>query len=340
MIRGMGLYGPDSIEEFDHMHDRSALPPVSSTSAVAKLRERSASHPGSFIWVGLQDPDINELSEIAEIFELAPFQVEDALNPAQRAKFDFDDSGHGLAVVKVLKYVEDSSDVHTGQISIFIGVNFAITVRLGLGGDLGTARKSFEADPALRSNGPVAVLYSVLDIVVDEYVTVADEVTIDVEELETAVFNTGSHHDNADRIYRLKRENVEIRRAVGPLVNVAHDLVELRISWLPTLMQPNFRDIGEHVLRVHDEVEGTDTLLLTMLTAATSLQDLQQNKDMRKISSWVAIAAGPTMIAAIYGMNFDNMPELNSPYGYPIVLSVMVITCVSLYRAFRRSGWL
>jgi len=336
----MGLYGPDSVEEFDHMHDKSALPPVSSTSAVAKLRERCAAQPGSFIWVGLQDPDRDELSGIAEIFELAPFQVEDALNPAQRAKFDFDDSGHGVAVVKVLDYIEDSSDVHTGQISIFIGLNFAITVRLGAGGDLGEARKDFEADPSLRSNGSIAVLYSVLDRVVDNYVTVADEVSIDVEELEAAVFDTGSHHDNADRIYRLKRENVEIRRAVGPLVNVAHDLVEFRINWLPSLMQPYFRDVGEHVLRVHDEVEGTDTLLLTMLTAATSLQDLQQNKDMRKISSWVAIAAVPTMIAAIYGMNFDNMPELNSPYGYPTVLGVMAITCVTLYRAFRRSGWL
>jgi len=336
----MGLYGPNSVEEFDHMHDTSAVQPVSVPSAVAKLRERCAAQPGSFIWVGLLDPDINELREVAEIFELAPLQVEDALNPAQRAKFDFDDAGHGLAVVKILDYVEDSSDVHTGQISIFIGLNFAITVRLGMGGDLGSMRKSLEANTDLRSNGSIAVLYSVLDKVVDEYVTVSDEVSIDVEELETAVFNTVSHHDNADRIYRLKRENVEIRRAVGPLVNVAHDLVEQRISWLPKSMRPYFRDIGEHLLRVHDEVEGTDNLLLTMLMAATSLQDLQQNKDMRKISSWVAIAAVPTMIAAIYGMNFDNMPELHSPVGYPVVLGVMAITCVALYRAFRRSGWL
>ena len=322
------------------MHDKSAVQPVSTTSAVAKLRERCASQPGSFIWIGLLDPDRDELVEIAEIFDLAPFQVEDALNPAQRAKFDFDDSGHGLAVVKVLDYVEDSSDVNTGQIAIFIGLNFAITVRLGPGGDLGSLRKRLEASPDLREQGSISVLYAVLDKVVDEYVAVSEEVSIDVEELETAVFNTVSHHDNADRIYRLKRENVEIRRAVGPLVNVAHDLVEQRISWLPKSMRPYFRDIGEHLLRVHDEVEGTDNLLLTMLMAATSLQDLQQNKDMRKISSWVAIAAVPTMIAAIYGMNFDNMPELHSPVGYPVVLGVMAIACVALYRAFRRSGWL
>jgi magnesium transporter len=336
----MGLYGPNSVEEFDHMHDKSAVQPVSVPSAVARLRERCAAQPGSFLWVGLLNPDKEELLEIAEIFDLAPLQVEDALNTGQRAKFDFDDSGHGLAVMKVLDYVEDSSDVNTGQISIFIGMNFAVTVRLGSGGDLGSLRKSLEANPVLRSQGSVAVLYAVLDKVVDEYVGVSEEVNIDVEELETAVFNTKTHHDNADRIYRLKRENVEIRRAVGPLVNVAHDLVEQRITWLPMTMQPYFRDIGEHLLRVHDEVEGTDTLLLTMLMAATSLQDLQQNKDMRKISSWVAIAAVPTMIAAIYGMNFDNMPELHSPVGYPVVLGVMAIACVTLYRAFRRSGWL
>jgi len=336
----MGLYGPNNVEEFDHLHDVGSVQPTSTTSAVAKLREKCAGQPGSFIWVGLLDPTYEELKEIAEIFELAPLQVEDALNPNQRAKFDFDDEGHGLAVMKVLNYVEHSSDVHTGQISIFIGLHFAITVRLGASGDLGSLRKRMEGTPELRANGSVAVLYAVLDKVVDEYVVVSDEVGVDVEELETAVFNTGSHHDNADRIYRLKRENVEIRRAVGPLVNVAHELVEQHSEWMPESLQPYFRDIGEHLLRVHDEVEGTDNLLLTMLMAATSLQDLQQNKDMRKISSWVAIAAVPTMIAGIYGMNFDNMPELHSPVGYPVVLGFMGIVCSSMYIAFRRSGWL
>ncbi|MDD2859228.1 MAG: CorA family divalent cation transporter, partial [Candidatus Nanopelagicales bacterium] len=146
--------------------------------------------------------------------------------------------------------------------------------------------------------------------------------------------------DNADRIYRLKRENIEIRRAVGPLVQVAHDLVEESILWIPEYLRDYFRDIGEHVLRVHDAVEGADNLLMTMLMASTSLQDLQQNKDMRKISAWVAIAAVPTMIAGIYGMNFDNMPELHYEYGYFIVFGVMLTACGLIYRAFRRSGWL
>lgn len=340
MIRGIGLYGPTGIEELDHMHEENAHQPVSIASRVAQLRERAALSPGSFIWLGLVDPAREEFKEVAKIFDLDPLQVEDSLNPAQRAKFDFDDDGHGLALIKVLDYIEDSSDVHTGQIAVFIGENFAVTVRLGKFGDLGSLRKRLEASTELRSLGPISVLYIVLDKVVDEYVAVSEEVSIDVEELETAVFKTGSHNDHADRIYRLKRENVEIRRAVSPLALVAHQLVDSHVPWVPKSMKAYFRDIGEHLLRVHDEVEGTDTLLLTMLMAATSLQDLQQNRDMRKISSWVAIAAVPTMIAAIYGMNFDNMPELHNNYGYPVVLIVMATTCIALYRAFRKSGWL
>ncbi|MDO9485116.1 MAG: magnesium and cobalt transport protein CorA [Actinomycetota bacterium] len=340
MIRGMGVYTPegvvpiDDIRSWQHPGDGHPGPKLEG------LRQRCDDNPNSFVWLGLFEPTKDELDMITRVFELSHLQVEDAANPNQRAKFDFDDDGHGLAVVKVLDYYEPSSDVNTGQIAIFVGPWFVITVRFGQVGDLQGLRQRLERSPNLRAMGPISVLYAVVDKVVDEYIAVSEEVAVDVEELEQAVFQPGKRVDYADRIYRLKRENVEIRRAVNPLVSIAQDFEQQDVPWIHADISAYFRDVGEHLMRVHDAVESTDTMLVTMLMAATSKQDLQQNKDMRKISAWVAIAAVPTMIAGIYGMNFDDMPELHWKFGYPMILGVMVTACSLLYRAFRKSGWL
>jgi magnesium transporter len=169
---------------------------------------------------------------------------------------------------------------------------------------------------------------------------VSDEVGFDVEALESAVFAADRTSSTTNSIYRLKRENVEIRRAVGPMVVWAHDAVGERLGWVPPGMRPYFRDIGDHLLRASDGTEATDNLLMAMLMASTSLQDLQQNRDMRKISAWVAIAAVPTAMAGVYGMNFEYMPELDQPWGYPAILLLMGTICTLLYRGFKRSGWL
>ena len=326
----MGVYSPDGVVPIDDIRSWK----------LEGLKATCDEHPESFVWLGLFEPTKDELDMITRVFDLSHLQVEDAGNPNQRAKFDFESDGHGLAVIKVLDYYEPSSDVNTGQIAIFVGSWFVITVRFGQVGDLQGLRQRLEKSPHLRAIGPVSVLYAVFDKVVDEYIAVSDEVSIDVEELEQSVFEPGKRVEYADRIYRLKRENVEIRRAVNPLVVIAHDFMQEDIEWIPGEIRAYFRDVGEHIMRVHDAVEGADTMLLTMLMAATSQQDLQQNKDMRKISAWVAIAAVPTMIAGIYGMNFDNMPELHWKYGYFMILTVMGTTCGLLYRAFRKSGWL
>lgn len=340
VIRGMGVYTPDGVVDIDDIRSWQQPGDGHPAPKLEALRARCDEHPDSFVWLGLFEPTKDELDMITRVFDLPHLQVEDAGNPRQRAKFDFDDQGHGLAVLKVLDYYEPSSDVSTGQIAVFVGAWFVITVRYGLVGDLKGLRQRLESSPNLRQMGPISVLYAVFDKVVDEYIAVSEEVTIDVEELEQAVFQPGSRVEHADRIYRLKRENVEIRRAVEPLVSIAHQLMQEDLIWIPAPSAPYFRDIGEHVMRVHDSVEGTDSLLLTMLMAATSLQDLQQNKDMRKISAWVAIAAVPTAVAGIYGMNFDNLPGLHDPIGYPILLGVTGTACLLIYRAFRRSGWL
>jgi magnesium transporter len=308
-----------------------------------KIRELTAlcrATPESFVWLGLFEPTRAELQMVSEIFDLSQLQVEDAANPAQRPKFELDGAGRGLALLKVLDYVDSTSDVHTGQLAVFVGSWYAVTVRFGQIGDLRRIRERLAGSPELRAHGPVSVLYAVIDMAVDGYLSVTDEVGVDVEHLETEVFSQEPTGTTANSIYRLKRENVEIRRAVGPLVTWAHQFVGGHLPWVPQDLRPYFRDIGDHILRVSDSVESTDNLLMTMLMASTSLQDLQQNRDMRKISAWVAIAAVPTMIAGIYGMNFDTMPELHETWGYPAILTVMGGACFSIFRAFKRSGWL
>ena len=301
-------------------------------TALHELVTQCRENADSFIWLGVFEPTKPEMELIAEAFELPHLQVEDAANPQQRAKIELDESGHGLAIIKLLDYVESTSDVHTGQLAIFIGSWFVVTVRHGSIGQLDDIRHRIETNPTLRAHGTLSVFYAILDAVVDRYLSVSDSVAEDVEVVETDVFAQSSIASNANRIYRLKRENVEIRRAIVPLLITAHDFSQGDRMYI--------QDIGDHLLRVSDSVDTSDNLLMTMLVASTSLQDLQQNKDMRKISAYVAIAAVPTMIAAIYGMNFDNMPELHESYGYPVVLGVMGIICVFLFRAFKKSGWL
>ncbi len=336
MIRGMGLYTPDSVTPVEEIERGvSEL-----DSRLRSFKADCLARPDAFVWVGLFEPTRAELDLVADVFDLPTLQVEDAANSAQRPKFEIDDNGQGLALLKLLDYTDSTSDVHTGQLAVFVGPWFAVTVRIGEFGDLRGIRQRLAASPTLRSHGSVAVLYAVLDLAVDGYLAVTDEVGIDVEELESEVFAWDRAAQTTNSIYRLKRENVEIRRAVSPLVIWAHDIVAERLEWVPDDLRPYFRDVGDHLLRVSDTVEATDNLLMAMLMASTSLQDLQQNQDMRKISAWVAIAAVPTVIAGIYGMNFDNMPELHEKLGYPVVLAIMATICITLFGAFKRSGWL
>lgn len=340
MIRGLGLYTPS--EAIDIMDVRNWEEPGDGPveDKLLSVKNRCADLPGSFVWIGLFEPTKAELEIIADTFSLDHLLVEDAANPAQRPKFELDRKGRGLVILKILDYVESTSDVNTGQLAVFIGADYVITVRFGQIGDLRSIRSRIQSSPNLREIGPLGVLYALMDSIVDGYVSVSEEVSVDIENLETQVFSKDYSSSSVDQIYRLKRENVEIRRATNPLTPLAQHLTARQVTWVPPELDGYFRDIGDHILRVSDAVESSDNLLMTLLMASTSLQDLQQNQDMRKISGWVAIAAVPTMIAGIYGMNFDNMPELHQPWGYPAVLALMGGSCFAIYRAFKRSGWL
>jgi len=336
----MGLYSREEVVPVPDVQTWETPGGAHPERLLRELKERCLADEESFVWLGLFEPTRAELDMVASVFDLPKLLVEDASNSEQRPKFEFTPEGTGLALLKTLDYVDSTSDVLTGQLAVFIGSWFAVTVRFGEIGDLRGIRSRLEGDPDLRQYGPVAVLYAVLDQAVDGYLAITDEIGFDVEQLEAQVFAQEAVSTTANSIYRLKRENVEMRRAVGPLVMWSHAAVSMEISWVPPGLRSHFRDIGEHVLRAHDAVEAADNLLMTMLMASTSLQDLQQNRDMRKISAWVAIAAVPTMIAGIYGMNFRDMPELHWSLGYPGVLMLMGGACLGLFVAFKRSGWL
>ena len=292
-----------------------------------------------FIWIGLKDPTDAEFALVNDELQLHPLAVEDAVKGNQRPKIETYD-GSLFLVMKTLRYIEATSDIETGEVMVFVGDRFVVTVRRGEANPLTTVRHMLELAPEHLDHGPIAVLYSVMDSVVDNYVTIDKEVQEDLDEIERQVFS-GSRDVRAEGIYALKREVLEFRRATVPLEEPLR-----RLSEDPTMpgmkdeARPFFRDISDHLLRVSDHAESYDRLLTDVLNAHLAQISVQQNDDMRRISAWVAMAAVPTMIAGIYGMNFDNIPELHWRYGYFIVLGLMAATCTALYRAFRKSGWL
>jgi len=293
---------------------------------------------GDFVWVGLHDPDPKEMERVSELFALHPLAVEDALHAHQRPKLERYDDGLFL-VLKTLWYVDELDAVETGEINLFLGRDFVVSVRHGEGTDLGSARRDLEQRTELLSHGPSAVVYAICDRVVDGYEEVGSALEIDVDEVEASVFSQ-ARTDDTPRIYVLKREIAEMRRAVSPLKDPMMRFASGTVIGVPPESAPFFRDIHDHLVRVSEVIETLDNLLSTAFDAQLARVGVQQNEDMRKISAWVAIAAVGTLIAGIYGMNFEHMPELGSRYGYPGALLVMVVASVVLYRLFKKSGWL
>ncbi|GAA1864453.1 magnesium/cobalt transporter CorA [Actinomadura bangladeshensis] len=290
-----------------------------------------------FLWIGLYEPDEDEFELVKDELNLHPLAAEDAVSAHQRPKMER--YGDTLFVVlKTLTYLDETSDIEVGEIMVFLGRDFVVTVRHGTGNPLGPVRKRLEDDPELLGHGSAGVLYAVCDEVVDRYGLVAHEVEVDIIGLERAVFDPGARDVTAD-IYSLKREVLEFRSAEDPLVPVMQEIVKGRVAECGSTRE-YFRDVLDHLLRVDGQVDAHNELLNSVLTAHLALLGKQQNEDMRKISAWAAIIAVPTAIAGIYGMNFDHMPELHWSFGYPLVIVVMAVACVLLFRRLRRSGWL
>ncbi|SHG35871.1 magnesium/cobalt transporter CorA [Streptoalloteichus hindustanus] len=308
--------------------------------AVRTVRERGE----GFVWIGLHEPDEEQIKGIAETFGLHELAVEDAVHAHQRPKLErYDDVL--FMVLKTVSYAghEDpttaSELVETGEIMVFVGKDFLVTVRHGRHSGLRRLRQQLEEDPEQLALGPAAVLHAIADQVVDTYLEVTNQVDEDVERAETDVFAQRSHL-SMDQLYMLKREVLEFRRAVQPLAQPLRRLAEGYTPLIPAEVRSYFRNVEDHLTSVAEKVNGFNELLDALLDAAAAKINLRANTDMRKITAWAAIISVPTMVAGIYGMNFDYMPETKMKYAYPVVVSIIVLACVTLYRIFRRNKWL
>jgi magnesium transporter len=294
-------------------------------------------HEDSFVWIGLYEPTEEEFDAVRREFELHELAVEDAIDAHQRPKLEV--YGDSLfLVLKTARYAEEEEEVEFGEILLFIGDGFIITVRHGEA-PLHDVRLRTEGRPDLLKCGPGAALYAIVDRIVDDYLPVIAGLDRDIRDVEGEVFSH-SRTNPAERIYQLKREVLELHDAVAPLLNPIDRLARGRHELVDEQVHPYFRDVHDHLLRVVDQVESFRDLLTSVLTANLTQASVRQNEDVRRISAWAAIIAVPTAIAGIYGMNFDNMPELNWSLGYPVVLGAIVVLCVSLFLYFRRIGWL
>lgn len=318
---------------------------VSARGALVDAVKQVRKEGEGFVWLGLHEPTDREFSGIAELFDLHPLAVEDAVEAHQRPKLER--YGETLfAVFKTVCYVEheeltaNSEVVDTGEIMVFLGEDFVVTVRHGRHGSLGPLREGLESDPGQLAQGPSTVLHAIADHVVDDYLTVIDSVQEDIDQVETDVFAEHGARVDPGRIYQLKRELLELKRAVFPLGRPLEELATRPIRVVAPEIQAYFRDVSDHLLRAKEQIAAFDELINSILQAHLAQVTVAQNEDMRKITAWAAIVAVPTMVCGMYGMNFDHMPELHWRYGYGMVIGVISVACLLLYRAFRRSRWL
>ncbi|MER0241502.1 magnesium and cobalt transport protein CorA [Streptomyces sp. HSW2009] len=322
--------------------------PTSLAETFRELREL----PGSMAWIGLHRPSEAELLSLAGEFDLHKLAIEDALEAHQRPKLER--YGETLFVVlRAARYLDAPEEVEFGELHLFVGPDFVITVRHGAAPDLSAVRTRMESTPELIGLGPEAVLYAILDDVVDGYAPVVEGVQNDLDEIETEVFR--GDPEVSRRIYELSREMVEFQRATRPLVGMLQALMAGFDKYRTNEeLQRYLRDVADHVTHTSERVDGFRSALTEILAVNATLVTQQQNAEMRalaeagfeqneeikKISSWAAILFAPTLVGTIYGMNFDHMPELHWTLGYPFAIVLMAVVCTSLYLIFKRRDWL
>ncbi|MFJ2610071.1 magnesium and cobalt transport protein CorA [Streptomyces sp. NPDC087425] len=325
---------------------------VSTPATLAETYRELREQPAGMAWIGLARPTESELHSLAAEFDLHPLAVEDAMEAHQRPKLER--YGDTLFVVlRAARYLDAQEEVDFGELHVFVGHDFVITVRHGAAPDLSAVRRRMEETPELLRLGPEAVLYAILDSVVDGYVPVVAGVQNDVDEIETEVFRGDPKVSR--RIYELSREMVEFQRATRPLVGMLHSLMAGFAKYgTDEELQRYLRDVADHVTHTSERVDGFRQALTDILTVNATLVTQQQNAEMRalaeagfeqneeikKISSWAAILFAPTLVGTIYGMNFDRMPELHWVLGYPFAIVLMAVVCTSLYVIFKRKDWL
>jgi magnesium transporter len=313
-------------------------------AALNKVHELEADGKEAFVWIGLHEPDEHQMQAVGDVFGLHELAVEDAVHAHQRPKLERYDKTLFM-VLKTVNYLEHESVakareiVETGEIMVFVGSDFVVTVRHGEHGELAGVRKRLEASPAILKLGPYAIMHAIADHVVDSYLDVTDLIETDIDAMEEDIFSPLTQ-TNIECIYLLKREVVELRRAVNPLTLALQRILSDHNDLISIEVRRYMRDVLDHNIQASDRITSYDDMLTSLVQAAVGKVAMRQNVDMRKISAYVAIAAVPTAIAGIYGMNFEHMPELQWTWGYPAVLALMFFICFMLFRAFRRNHWL
>jgi magnesium transporter len=368
--RDANLYPPESAPEQSMEPRSAATPPPSADSSLidaalyldgrrsgtpatmAEAYGQLPSEPGAMAWFGLYRPAEGQLLAAAEAFGLHELAVEDAIVAHQRPKLER--YGDTLFVVlRAARYLDDAEEVDFGELHLFVGPGFVLTVRHGRSPDLAAVRRRLEADPDLLRLGPEAVLYAVLDSVVDGYAPVVAGLQNDIDEIETEVF--GGDPKVSRRIYELSREVVEFQRATRPLLDILDGLAAGFEKYSTDgELQRYLRDVADHATTVAERVDGFRQMLADILAVNATLVTQAQNEEMKrlaeasnaqndeikKISSWAAILFAPTLIGTVYGMNFTRMPELRWALGYPFAVLLMALVCLVLYLVFKRRDWL
>jgi magnesium transporter len=290
-----------------------------------------------FVWIGLYEPAEALLKEVQAEFGLHDLAIEDAHLAHQRPKLE----RYGDSLFIALRTAQPDREhrrIAFGETHLFVGARYVVSVRHGASLSYADVRTRCEAQPQLLAKGPGFVLHAIMDFVVDQYFPIVDTLEDELEALEEEIFSERISRETTMRIYTLKRDLLEIKRGVSPLVDICNRL--MRSDLIPDDARPYFRDVYDHALRVNEKVDSLRELLSTALEANLSLTTIAQNEATKRITGWAAIFAVPTMIAGIYGMNFDVMPELQWRWGYPLVMAITVALCGVLYYRFKRSGWL
>ena len=318
---------------------------IQNPTSLTETFEYTREHHG-MAWIGMFRPTAEEIAQVADEFSLHPLAVEDALSGHQRSKLE----RYGdilFVVLRPARYIDETETVEFGELHVFVGPDFIVTIRHAESPDLSRVRRRMEGDPELLARGPEAVLYAILDEVVDDYSPVVDGVENDIDEIEDALFEN-SGVTLSKRIYGLSREVITLQRAVTPLADMLDALQRGAPKYEVDLeLQRSLRDVHDHALRIIDKTSAFRSILdntlavnATIVTQRQTDTALLQNEQVKKISGWAAILFGPTLVGTIYGMNFTYMPELEWPLGYPMALALMAATSLTLYWVFRRRHWL
>jgi magnesium transporter len=293
--------------------------------------------PEAFVWVALKDPTPEELKLMAEEFDLHPLAVEDALKGHQRPKIE--EYGDSLfAVHQVIELHGD--DIHVGEVDIFVGKNYILSIRQRTEIGFASVRERAEHEPELLKNGAGFVFYALMDNIVDRYFPVVDALEVELETIEERIFSGEPARAIIKDLYSLKHKGMVVRHAVEPLIEAVHKLYGGRVPQVCVGTQEYFRDVYDHLLRVSQQLDGLRDMVITAMQVNLSMISLSENEVTKRLASYAALVAVPTMVAGIYGMNFKHMPELDWYLGYPMAIGIMVVVDAYLWFKFRKTGWL